>query len=319
MYGLGSAPVLGFDLARLPGGGTLAELLLVAMRLDEPALTVVAGEYDQDGDRATAWLEIAALAAARLRIRDVLAGSAEDGELVTPDRGAPDAAVAAGARRAFLASMLEHAPLGDLDRLLSCIREDVFDWTWDSRREVSVQSVDASRAITVICDAAAAAYLRPQVAADTADRLLGPWERARAALGATGDPELEQLGGETGQLLAHVAAATPAQIGKLSQATSRWRHREPMWAEAVNEASWAVSVTGRVRDTARVQLRLVLAARAASWPVSCLAGGDWNVLSGAAHALVVRDVLPAVTESRLLDPYLEVFGDPAPHNGRAAA
>ncbi|MDP9395701.1 MAG: hypothetical protein M3Q27_16200, partial [Actinomycetota bacterium] len=80
------------------------------------------------------------------------------------------------------------------------------------------------------------------------------------------------------------------------------------WARAVHDASWAVYLSGRVRPAASAQLLAVQAVSAAGVPVSELAGGTWNLVSGAVHAVAVRDVVDEAVLDGLLRPWVEALG-----------
>ncbi len=318
MYSLATAPILGFDLARLPEGDRLARLLLTALRLDEPTLALVASEHAGDSERAASWLDIGRAATSLQRAHDVLGqipdlgtrrlGSDTDNPADVEDLviDLRDSVLAARSRRAFLASLLELAPLGNLDHLLSCIRTEVFGWALADGDLAGTSA--AARGAALVCDAAAAHYLSAQLPADAHDRLLAPWLRAQRHFAPGHDRTLIPGAPEVAELLVRVRGADRADRAALSRSGERWRDRSPGWAEAVQEAGSAVALTGRVRAAASAQLLLVLAVREADWPVAALAGGDWNVLSGAAHALAALDLLPVSVAERLLAPCEEVFG-----------
>lgn len=318
MYSLVSAPVLGFDCARLTGGAELAELLLAALALDEDDLAAVAEQYDADPDsgydgagsgmsRSMAWVEVGHLAAQKKGAADVLAaGPVIPDPAVKPAAGDPPPSAL---REIGLVARLQRAPIGSVDRLIGCIRDDVFAWTWSmaDNGDLRVQSETAARAISVICDAAAAAYLRGGLTHEAAERLVQGWRNVSPALRAV-DLRLGPHSVEIAALLDRVRTATPDEMRRIDFVGERWRKRQPTWTAAVHDATWAVSLTDRVREAATAQLMLVHAVACADWPLSGLAGGDWNVLSGAVHALVVRDVLAAEMSHRLLGPYVEALG-----------
>jgi hypothetical protein len=322
MYSLVNAPVLGFDLVRLPGGPALAALLLTAGRLDEAGLAVVGRYADDAADRATAWLDLEQAAAARRRAKDLLASAAgtprADEAAAEAASELPDALSILRSRQAFLAKMLEQAPLGTLDGLLTCIREEIFAWAWRTVGDRRATSDEADRGLTVVCDAAAALYLAGNLPPATARTLLAPWEAAMEHLGTAYGHAAAAAGEDVDALLRRVQEAGPVEMRRLAAAGERWRLREPSWAGSVHDATWALTLTDRLRDALAAQLLLVRAVRAGTWTTGSLAGGDWNVLSGAVQVLLVRDVVPSTTTHRLLAPFVEAFGPLAAADRRAA-
>jgi NAD(P)-dependent dehydrogenase (short-subunit alcohol dehydrogenase family) len=102
----------------------------------------------------------------------------------------------------------------------------------------------------------------------------------------------------------HLDAADLAALRTASETSGRGTE----WATAVHEASWAVHIAGRIRPAAAAQFALVEALHAADLPLADAAGGTWNLLSGALHAVMVRDLLDAETTHRLLGPVIRSIG-----------
>jgi hypothetical protein len=311
MYSLVSAPVLGFDLVRLLGGSAVAEVLLRALSFTESDMEILANSRLDEWDRLDLWQDVDTAARQRQTVRD----------LSTDE---PDA------ERTL--ALLERAPIGTVDGLLHCVRHDVLDWTWrpaESTAESTVEStaesaaeggaenvVDgarteqsdvASRATAVICDAVVAAYLRDLLPVQTRRRLAAGWLGAARWLPVRTTHLGPQHDAIT-SLLARVRALHPAQLGRLVKAAEVTRRGVNDWAPAVHAASWAVYVSGRIREAAAAQMLLVRAVEDAGIPVSDRAGGVWNLLSGAVQALVVRDMLAVDVTERLIDPLLLAFG-----------
>jgi hypothetical protein len=291
MYSLVSAPVLGFDLTRIPGGSAAAEVLLRALSLTVGDVEAIAFGRAPDAERATLWQDVAAAAQQRrdMQIRSV---------------GVEEGTEFAGAVR-----LLERTPIGTVDGLLHCLRYDVLDWTWQEGKnggKVS-QSDSASKATMFLSDALAASYLRDLLPDETRRRLTAPWVAANRLL-----PERPMELGPHQQavvrLLERVGGASAVQLQRLSAAAERARPTLSDWAPAVHAASWAVFLSGRVRAAAAAQLMLVQAIDRAGVPVAGRAGGVWNLLSGAVQALVVRDLLDSTNLHRLLDPYFSAIG-----------
>jgi len=219
-------------------------------------------------------------------------------------------------------AVIETAPLGTLDGLLHCVRYDVLDWTWGSNASTKRQpthpppatrvprqrqSPTATRATAVLSDAAAAAYLRDLLPAESHRRLLAPWDTAAKQLSDPA-PDFGPYGADVERMLARVATLDEAEQQRIIRVSENARPGLSDWAPAVHSASWAIFLAGRVRAAAAAQLRLVQAIDAAGVPVGDRAGGVWNLLSGAVQALMVRDLLDSATSRRLLDPYFPAMG-----------
>jgi hypothetical protein len=297
VYSLVSAPVMGFDLCRTPGGPRAAQVLHRALTLTPDDLPVLAAHHADDADRLEAWLELSTSGDRNPEIGPLVSGVA--------------ASVVAGSRvtQATL-GLLEAARIGDLGGLLRCIRHDVFDWAWSGDAELAVQSEEAAAAVAVVCDAAAAAYAQESLSEQSRRRLGAGWWRATRELPTT-PPALGPQGAALEQLLARVRRIDAADRDRLTAAIARSRRpgaESVPWSQAVHDASWAVHLSGRVRAAAAAQLLLVEAVSEAGVPVEELAAGSWNLLSGATQALVVRDVADAGTLHPLLAPLLYAIG-----------
>lgn len=316
VYSLVSAPVLGFDLTRLDGGAAVADVLLRTLSLTADDLDHVAAEAADDWDRISLWQDVET--AARTRKEQAAqagaVGRAEadagrsDGEPGIAGRldDDPSAADLAGAL-----AVLERTPLGTVDGLLHCVRHDLLDWTWRRHPSGLAQLKSASRSASVLCDAVVAAYLRELLPDGTRRRLAAPWVTAARRLPER-SVELGPQAAAVEALVERVGTLSRTDVQKLIATTEQARPGFADWATAVHSASWAVFVAGRVRAAAAAQLMLVQAVDRAGIPVAERAAGCWNLLSGAAQALVVRDVLDSPTLYRLLDPVVTALGPIAP-------
>ncbi|RZS91387.1 hypothetical protein EV189_0628 [Motilibacter rhizosphaerae] len=278
MYSLVSAPVLGFDLVRRPGGEEVAGVLATALALgpaDLPALLAAAGP---EVDRVGAWANVTRV-------------TRDQGTL----RGASEQAAAAAPGAATLAALRQLATtsIGGLDDVITCVRHDVFDWTWAGTGTLAVQDEAAGRAVGVVCDAVAGTYAAAMLS--TADRavLLDPW---RSVWGSRTAPTLDlgPAAGEVTALLDALRGLSPAQREALLGASDQHRASTRPWALAVHNASWAAHLSARTRPAAAAQMAAVRAVRAAGFSTPQLAGGVWNAVSGAVHAMVVGDLLADV-------------------------
>ncbi len=310
MYSLVSAPVLGFDLARLLGGSAVADVLLRGLTLTESDLDILASTQLDDWERLTLWQDVDEAARQRQTLRDLSA----------------DATDPAGTL-----AVLERAPIGTVDGLLHCVRHDVLDWTWrpddvrptgqptgplgqagthpagQSGGRSPEQSEAARRATAVLCDAVVAAYLHDLLPTATRRRLAAGWLAAARWLPIR-NPDLGPQHSAASAMLSRLRNLSPAELSRLARAADVSRQATSDWAPAVHAASWSVYVSGRVRAAAAAQLLLVGALDEAGVTVAERAAGVWNLLSGTMQALVVRDALATDTVHRLLDPYLTALG-----------
>jgi hypothetical protein len=286
MYSLVSAPVLGFDLSRLPGGSATADVLLRTLMFTESDIDIVANFRMDDWDRLALWQDVDEAARQRQTVRDLSVEPSDANQTL---------------------SLLEQAPIGTVDGLLQCVRHDVLEWTWKSTVAGKVQSEAAGWATSVICDAVVAAYLRDLLPTESRRSLAAGWLSAVRWLPVR-PMHLGPQHDEITALLSQVRALTPAHLVRVGAAAEAARRSATGWAPAVHAASWAVYVSERVRAAAAAQFLLVQAVEDAGIPVAERAGGTWNLLSGAVQAMTVRDMLAGETVQRLLDPLLVALG-----------
>jgi hypothetical protein len=285
MYSLVSAPVLGFDLTRLGGGSATAEVLLRALRLSADDLPVLAAKLPDEGVRGPLWVEVES-AARRL---PSLRGLSQDD---------PAGALA----------LVERAPIGSVDSLLTCLRYDVMAWTWEGTGRDARQSEAAAAATALLCDAAVASYLR-ELLDNNARRMLGAgWVSALRRLPVGPPIDLGPHHYAVSALLDRLRSLRPKDLARLTQSADDARRNAGGWSPAVHSASWAAYLSDRIRTAAAAQMLLVQAIDTAAIPLADRAGGVWNMLSGAVQALVVRDLLDTPTAHRLLAPVVAALG-----------
>ncbi|MEU8229735.1 hypothetical protein AB0C29_15180 [Actinoplanes sp. NPDC048791] len=285
MYSLVSAPVLGFDLTRLGGGSATAEVLLRALRLSVGDLPVLAERLPDEGVRGPLWVEVESAA----RKMPTLKGLKADD---------PASSLA----------LVERAPIGSVDSLLTCLRYDVMAWTWQGAGRDAKQSEDAASATALLCDAAVASYLR-EVLDDSTRRMLGAgWVAALRKLPAGKPIDLGPHHYAVSALLDRLRSIRANDLARLLQSAEDARRNAGGWSPAVHSASWAAYLSDRVRTAAAAQMLLVQAIDTAAIPLADRAGGVWNMLSGAVQALVVRDLLDTATAHRLLAPVVAALG-----------
>jgi hypothetical protein len=206
--------------------------------------------------------------------------------------------------------VLHRAPIGSLDALLRCLRYDVLDWTWSHLDGRAAQREDGVRATALLCDAVVACYLRESLPPVVRRRLAAGWVGAARRLPVR-PADLGPQHLAVSRLLDRLRTTRGTDAIRLEYAADRARRSRIDWAQAMHSASWAVYLSGRLRAAAAAQLLLVLAVDGAGVPVASRAAGVWNAMSGAVHALVVRDLLDAATTHRLLEPYLAALGPSA--------
>jgi hypothetical protein len=285
MYSLVSAPVLGFDLTRLGGGSATAEVLLRGLRLSAEDLPMLAAQLPDEGVRGPLWVEVES-AARRL---PSLRGLSQDD---------PAGALA----------LVERAPIGSVDSLLTCLRYDVMAWTWVGAGRAAQQSDLASQATALLCDAAVASYLREVLDAGTRRMLGAGWVAAMRRLPVGPPIDLGPHHYAVSALLDRLRTLRPNDLTRLVQCADDARRNAGGWSPAVHSASWAAYLSDRVRTAAAAQMLLVQAVDTAAIPLTERAGGVWNMLSGAVQALVVRDLLDTATGHRLLAPVVAALG-----------
>ena len=285
MYSLVSAPVLGFDLTRLGGGSATAEVMLRALRLGLGDLPLLAERLPHEDLRGPLWVEVESAA----RRMPTLKGIKDDD---------PAGALA----------LVERAPIGSVDALLTCLRYDVMAWTWHGKGRDAEQSEQAAAATALLCDAAVASYLR-DVLDDSTRRMLGSgWVSALRKLPAGAPIDLGPHHYAISTLLDRLRSIRPKDLSRLVASAEDARRNAGGWSPAVHSASWAAYLSDRVRTAAAAQMLLVQAIDTAAIPLADRAGGVWNMLSGAVQALVVRDLLDTATAHRLLAPVVAALG-----------
>jgi hypothetical protein len=285
MYSLVSAPVLGFDLTRLEGGSAAAEVMLRALRLQSGDLPVLAERLPDENVRAPLWVEVESAA----RRMPTLKGMSKDDP-------------------AGNLALVERAPIGSVDALLTCLRYDVMSWTWEGTGRDARQSEDAAAATALLCDAAVASYLREVLDDETRRGLGAGWVSAMRKLPSGPPIDLGPHHYTVSALLDRLRTLRLEDRQRVSTAADDARRNTAGWSPAVHSASWAAYLSDRVRTAAAAQMLLVQAVDTAGIPLADRAGGVWNMLSGAVQALVVRDLLDTATAHRLLAPVVAALG-----------
>ncbi|WP_243056787.1 hypothetical protein [Nocardioides sp. SR21] len=290
-YSVVGAPALAFDLARLPGGDQVSGVLRAALTATADDVERLAACHPGLPTRST-WL----------RVRDIAIETTENVADVLPLAGEAIDEAAAGETR--LLRRLETGLLGDVDALDRIIRRELLDWTWLRSGELAVQDPAAAEAADVLADAAFAGYLRDRLPEDARRAMAVPFLRAgvptRDATVPTGVPDVDEV-------LTVLAGADDAVRRRWRAVVDDLRLHTGQWAPAMHQATWALSLTDRLRLACDAQLAGVIAFRRAGFSARDAAYGVWNALSGVLQASAVGDVLPAAEADVLLRPWREVY------------
>jgi hypothetical protein len=289
MYTLLGASVLGFDLVRRPGGGAVASLLVEAMALEATDLPLLAKARP-----------LAMLSGSE---RAEVSGALERSPVVAA-MGEVSRLVASGQVTEAL-HLIERAPMAGLGDLLSCVRTDVFDWTWHEGAAAPVQDEEARTAVEVVCDALVAAYHAPELRGGLTEQLVEPWAAAQQLLPRRTVP-LGPCEQELVLILDGLSNLDADGLVRLQQAGQAARALGG-WSTAMHSATWAVQLSGRVREAAAAHLRAVRVLVDAGVSPSDAARGVWNLVSGAVQATAAADLVDDATAERLVDPLLQVL------------
>lgn len=299
-YSLVGAPAVGFDLARLAGGPRVAAVLRVAVAADAGTLSRLARRHP--GPVRDTWqstCEQAALDAAvgggsgPVPLADVLPAVAPSLGAETGEQGAASAVL----RR------LETGLLGNVGALRRLVGHELLEQTWVRSGPVSTQDPEASLAADVLADAAVAAYVGdavpPRLRRSMASAFVGAWVPLRDETVPTGVPELDDR-------LETVAHAGERERAVWREVVERHRPSTAAWAPAMHQATWALSLTDRLRLGFDAQMAAVAVFARAGFTTRDAAYGVWNALSGVVQATLVGDLLPTRDADVLLAPWREV-------------
>lgn len=310
-YTLVGAPAVGFDLARLDGGPRVAAVLRVAATADAGALSRLARRHP--GPLRDTWqstCEQAALAAAGggngpVPLADVLPAVAPSLGVEGGVEGGVEAGVEVeeqGAASAVL-RRLETGLLGNVGALRRLVGNELLEQTWVHAGPVSVQDPEASLAADVLADAATAAYVGdvvpPRLRRAMASAFVGASLPLRDETVPTGVPELDDR-------LETVAHADETGRAAWRAVVERHRPSTAAWAPAMHQATWALSLTDRLRLGFDAQMAAVGVFAQAGFTTRDAAYGVWNALSGVVQATLVGDLLPTRDADVLLAPWREV-------------
>jgi len=280
VYSFVNIPTLVRDLARHDRGGAVATDLLRALALTADDLA--------DLDR----VRVATTASARRS--DVLVQLRATPGALTVLAAARDVAGDVGLQAWTSAvDVLDAAAIGGVDDLLRFVRYDVLDSAWTGDGDLAL--VRHPVALDVVADGVLATYAADG-AAELARPLGRPWRRWLAHRGI-GIPAVDA---PVADLVAAVAACSPARLAVAADELGRMRATGWSWPAALHDACWAVHLTGRERLAARAQLHALRALVGVTGrrPRPDLVAA----VVAAVHAAVVEDVLDASAVAAMTAP-----------------
>jgi hypothetical protein len=293
MYTLLGATVLGFDLVRTPGGGAVATLVAEALGMGADDLVPLARAHPLTLPQGIDRREAEAADGAAASVRPMVEALGEMNRLI------------AGGRVTEALQVIESAPMAGLSDLLSCVRREVFDWTWRPGPDGPVQDETAAKAVEVVCDAVVAVYHAGDLRDGLVRQLVEPWATAHR-LFPRRTPDLGPCHEELSLLLDRLATLDQDGWAALL-GVGRQVRAQNSWAPAMHSATWSVHLSGRVREAAVAQLRAARIVADADLPAGVAARGLWNLVSGAIQSTVAVDLLDDESESRLRRPVLEAL------------
>jgi len=290
-YSVVGAPALAFDLARLHGGDQVAGVLRTALAAGPGDIERLSACHPGANTRAT-WQ----------RVRDEVAATTDRlGDALTVAGAALEEGVGGETK---LLRRLETGMLGDAHALDRLVRRELLDWTWVHSGPVGVQDPVAAEAADVLADAALGGYLRDRLPKDARRAMAVPFLRAgvpsRGATVSAGVPEVDEV-------LSVLAGADEDVRRRWRQVVDDLRTHTAHWAPAMHQATWALSLTERLRVACDAQLAGVIAFGRAGFGAQDAAYGVWNALSGVLQARAVGDLLPAPEADVLLRPWRAVY------------
>lgn len=298
MYSLVSPSVLCMDLIRHENAIGVLDVLDRALTLtqaDVPALTAV---HRDDPARQAAWAEVERLSEAAPRMSDAVAAVrqhvAEDGLV--------------GLAAPGLAERLSATPLFGLADLLTMVRTDVLDWTWQRAGDVSVQRYPA--AVAVVADAVAGAYARAELSVQAYARLGGPWAQLHRE-NPSALPPGDAFGPQSAllrELVDGLARLGTEDFTRLERAAAAARTTGADWSKAMHNATWAAYLADRLRPVTRAQLVATRSLALAGLTPLAATCGVMRVVTAAVQAVAVADLLDAPTYAELVAPWEAVYG-----------
>ncbi len=298
MYSLVSPSVLCMDLVRHDNALGVIDVLDRAITLgpaDVPALEAV---HREDDSRDRAWAEVERVCGDVPKLSDAVAAVRQ----TISDSGF-ESVMESG-----FADRLSRTPMFGLPHLLSLVRNDILDWTWERSRDVSVCRHPAAAAVVV--DAVAAAYARDRLSIQTYARLGGPWAGLHFGVPTAlpGDDAFGPQSRRLRDLVEQLARLDDEDFGTIEQVAAAARTAGTDWSKLMHNATWAAYMSGRLRPAARAQLAATRALLLAGMTPLAAATGVMRVVTGVVQAVVVTDLLDSRTYDELISPWQAACG-----------
>lgn len=291
---------VGFDIVRLPHGDRVSEVLSIALALGADDLATMASCHpgDEREQRFAVLKDTHRDSAADLRQNIAALVSDQDADTST------EAALT-------VLKTLQTSPVGSLEALERLIRHHILDWTWDSvasAGDIATQSETARMAADVLVDAAAAAYAAGQLSAHDRREMTAPFAAVCRKWKNDGrDLPTLAVSPDVTDALQQLSGLSPDQLLAWNTLTSETLKEVGVWAGAMNQACWAVHVSGRERTAAAAQLGAVMAMREAGISTEIAAKGVWNLISGAIQANATKDILDATHYNLLTEEWRRIM------------
>jgi hypothetical protein len=298
VYSLVSSSLLTIDLVRHPNGVEVADVLERTLRLTASDMNALQAAFDDSPERRAAWAVVQEATNGTPRLLSVLASV----------RDALNAPAPRPQDLSRISQRLSVAPMGNLLELLTMVERDVLDWTRETHGDLVMQH--HSHAVAAVRDAIAAAYARAVVDGALCDLLAEPWTAVFGDLPAaavTGD----EYGPQTPAVRRAVDLVASLSVPDFERLnTAYWAAYTPEvgWAPAMHAASWAASMSGRLRPVAGAQLALLRAMLIAGLPHLVGASGVMMAGTAAMQATVLADVLDTQTYEALTAAWVDTFG-----------
>jgi hypothetical protein len=301
MYSLVSPSVLCMDLVRHDNALGVLDVLDRAITLGPADVASLESAHRDDDARDRAWAEVERVCGDAPKLSDAVAAVRQ----TIADAGF-DSVIESG-----FAEKLSRTPMFGLPHLLSMVRNDILDWTWERSREISVCRHPAAAAVVV--DAVAAAYVRDRLSIQTYARLGGPWAGLHfgvpTALPAAGDSEaFGPQGRRLRDLVEQLARLTAEDFLTIEQIANTARTAGTDWSKLMHSATWAAYMSGRLRPAARAQIAATRALLLAGLTPMAAATGVMRVVTGVVQAVVVTDLLDTRTYDELVSPWQAACG-----------
>lgn len=298
MYSLVSSSLLTIDLVRHPNGIELADVLERALRLTSADMNALQAAFDDSAERRASWEVVHAATGNAPRLLSVLASVRDALNSTAPE------AREIGA----IGDRLSVTPMGTLVELLTMVERDILDWTRETHGDLVVQRY--GQAVAAVRDAVAAAYARPSIAPAHCDVLAEPWLAVFGGLPATAF-DGDEYGPQTAAIRRAVDLVATLSVPDFEQLNATyWAGYSPEvgWAPAMHAASWAASMSGRLRVVAAAQLALLRGMMIAGLPKLLGASGVMMAGTAAMQAVVLADLLDNETYETLTCSWVAALG-----------